>query len=960
MTVREATCDQDGYMERKCTVSGCAASEIIIIEKAGHTYGAATTVKPTCTTEGYDRYECSVCGHEDRRNEVPAIGHKYEATVTAPTCGQGGYTTYTCANGCGDTYIADYTVATNAHTWNSGVETVKATCSAEGLKTYTCTVCGTTRTEIIDKVGHTAVSENVDIAAGDCVTAGSYKVITTCSVCGVKISEQIVATPASGHKLEVTTKTEAPSCTTEGKYIEVHTCTVCNKTIAEISYPIPAAGHDWDHENAVIVEATCQATGTKTTVCKVCGEKDVEILAKTAHKPGAVETTTVDATCTANGSVVSVIKCTVCGEILTSSSVIIPMTGHTWNTVAESVTPATCKDEGVEVYKCVDCDATKEVILGKVAHTPGKAVETVVEATCTEPGSIETRIDCSVCGTNLSQTVVPIEKAEHTLVAGEVIKQPTCTELGEQEYICSVCGEKVIKPVAMIAHNYSAVVTKPDCLNEGYTTYTCVCGDSYVADYTAALGHKYTEKKVEPTCLGTGYSEFTCENCGHTYRDNFVDALGHDLKHIEAKDATCFVDGNIEHWVCQRCGKYYLTATGSGATSAENVVIKAAHTMTHVPANAKTCAADGNVEYWYCSVCGKYYLDAEGTKETTAEAIVVKTTCDFKHVPAKEATCTVDGNIEHWYCATCKKYYADKDATQVLTADKVVVKAGHDMKLIAADPGNCFIEGIAEHYECSKCGGLFVKNGDQFKAVKLEDLLVAPHCCDTTAEHCDALLLGMTDVKPYPMWYHNHIDCIIDRKIMNGMSTTTFEPDRSSTRAMIVTMIYRMECERQGVKPGELSYSYHGGLHDITGNEWYADAAKWAFSTGVMKGVIRADGTLIFDGDGTITREMLAAFLYRYVHETRNIDTVYNLETRKVEDVKPNDLSTFPDTSSVADWAMAAMQWCVGTGVINGVEEIVDGSAISKLAPQSDATRAQIATMFHRMIELIIEPSEKN
>lgn len=162
-------------------------------------------------------------------------------------------------------------------------------------------------------------------------------------------------------------------------------------------------------------------------------------------------------------------------------------------------------------------------------------------------------------------------------------------------------------------------------------------------------------------------------------------------------------------------------------------------------------------------------------------------------------------------------------------------------------------------------------------------------------------------------WYHEPVDYMLETGMMNGMSATTFEPNGTLTRAQLVTILYR-----------------HAGSPDVTGlpnpfadvapQSWYAKAVIWAAANGVVKGTSAAT----FAPEDAITREQIAAILYRYNGEAVTGDL----------------LSSFPDADAVSGYAVEAMQWAVSRGLISG-DPASDGTLW--LRPRDGATRAQIA-----------------
>ena len=150
----EPTETTPGTRTHTCAVCGATKTEVIPATGA-HTFVFTKNIAPACTTEGYDLYTCSGCGATEQRNAKPALGHKWDnGTVTAePTEKDPGTMTYTCTV-CGQTKT-EVIPATGPHThvWDEGTVTVAPTETTPGVRTYTCTVCGQTRTEIIPATG---------------------------------------------------------------------------------------------------------------------------------------------------------------------------------------------------------------------------------------------------------------------------------------------------------------------------------------------------------------------------------------------------------------------------------------------------------------------------------------------------------------------------------------------------------------------------------------------------------------------------------------------------------------------------------------------------------------------------------------------------------------------------------------------------------------------------------------
>ena len=195
----------------------------------------------------------------------------HENTVPA-TCGEAGRIETICDN-CGDVVSTKEIPATGAHTWDNGTVTTEPTETTPGVRTFTCAVCGQTRTETIPATGeHTFVfTKNV---APTC-TADGYD-LYTCSGCGA--TEKRNSKPALGHKWDSGKVTTEPTETTPG--VRTYTCTVCGEVKTEV---IPATGahtHKWD-AGKVTTEPTATTPGVRTYTCTVCGQTKNEIIPAT-------------------------------------------------------------------------------------------------------------------------------------------------------------------------------------------------------------------------------------------------------------------------------------------------------------------------------------------------------------------------------------------------------------------------------------------------------------------------------------------------------------------------------------------------------------------------------------------------------------------------------------------------------------------------------------------------------
>lgn len=166
------------------------------------------------------------------------------------------------------------------------------------------------------------------------------------------------------------------------------------------------------------------------------------------------------------------------------------------------------------------------------------------------------------------------------------------------------------------------------------------------------------------------------------------------------------------------------------------------------------------------------------------------------------------------------------------------------------------------------------------------------------------------------LWYHDAVDYAVTNKLFNGTSPTTFAPDAAMTRAMLVTVLHRMEGT-----PAPEGESAFVDLKD----DWYKDAVAWAAENGIVNGMDPEH----FNPDGEVTREQAMTMLMRYA-KYKGMDVSATVE-----------LTKYADADQIGEWASDAVHWAVAVGLINGTTP-------TTLEPQGTSTRAQVATILMR------------
>ena len=193
----------------------------------------------------------------------------------------------------------------------------------------------------------------------------------------------------------------------------------------------------------------------------------------------------------------------------------------------------------------------------------------------------------------------------------------------------------------------------------------------------------------------------------------------------------------------------------------------------------------------------------------------------------------------------------------------------------------------------------------------------------------NSVLSVFSDVKE-GQWYVDAVQYVYDHGIMSG-SGSLFKPNGNITREQVIATLYNMEG-----KPEVTDYKAVGALKDVKAGQWYTDAICWAYNTGVASG---SNGK--FNVGADVTRQQLAMMLYNYA-AYKGYDTTANGDYSKLEGAK-----------DVASYAVTAMKWAYGKGLISGSKTIVNGVTVYNLNPTGNATRAQMASILKSFCENI-------
>ncbi len=633
----------DGYVENMTVTKDINLYSMWSHLNNGHEY-VLTTISPTCETEGYDKYVCSICDHEYHTNIKSKLGHSYNDWIidTNAACEDDGLRHHICSR-CN--YNEEEIIPALGHNYQV-INKIPSTCTSEGNVEYQCSTCQNKTTETLSMANHNYVKKKVNKTWLQWLIERLLNIFF-------------------GYEGD------------EGFYYQ---CSECNhiQTIEERnsgSSALLTCEHELkDFET--ILDATCNNYGILGRYCIKCNKLiEAKTINRLDHNYNIVEV--INPTCTEKGYTKH--TCSLCNE--SYNDIYIESIGHAYEEWVEEV-PAACENDGVKAhYECSRChkyfDTNKNEIRNLVIDKLGHNLihHEKLEPTCIEDGH-EEYDTCTRCDYTTYKT---INKLGHDLVHHERL-DATCTSIGYEAYDeCSRCDYSTYKEIAKLPHDYKDEWSYDEnghyheCKNCNHKENESVHSYTWIID-------------VEPTEDATGTKHEECSVCHSKRNENtLIEKLDHkhQMEHVSRKEATCEEDGNIEYYHCIKCNKNYEDENGNKLLY--EVVIKASHNygtwIAEIPA---TCEQDGIKGHYECSRCHKYFNN--NNKKEISNLVINKLGHDLTHHERLEATCTSVGHEAYDECSRCD-----------YSTYKEIAKLPHDYK------DEWSYDENGHYHECKNC-----------------------------------------------------------------------------------------------------------------------------------------------------------------------------------------------------------------------------------------------------------------
>ena len=708
--------------------------------------------------------------------------------------------------------------------------------------------------------------------------------------------------------------------------------------------------HQWD-VGKITAPATCTTAGVKTYTCADCGRTKTETLAALEHNYGDPSYVWNGTSCTAER------VCSRDGSHKETETVTAAVTvTQNKDCVSDELSTYTARFQNTAF-----AEQPKEDVV-----TANKLGHDFENGTWQSDGDYHWK-KCSRCDVTNEEN-----KAPHNWDTGVIKTQPTCTTAGEKTFTCTACSATRTEPVSATGHSWSSEWTSDT------THHWHECGNAKcdVTKNSAKDGYG-------PHSGGTANctQQAVCASCGTAYGG--LDANGHDWgAWAVTKPATTSAAGE-ETRTCKRDASHTETRAipkltpapsgggssgGSSSTPTITVPVSGSSDTVHVSASVSGSTAEV-----------KAVKSAELDKIGTDSAVVIDLSGLSKSVTGVQLpTDTIDSICKAGADGvTIRLPNAELRIDRQTLAAVAGQAAGSSVRLVVEPDGKARStmtaaqrSTLAGMKNAAALEAYFVSNGTRIRDFKggsvelsipyraegairawflKEDgtrepvsarydkenaQLILHHFSHYVIEELDSSAaytvcakddscpLGAFGDLTAAAWYHDGVHYCLENGLMRGVSGGKFLPDGSTTRAQLVTVLWRLEGS-----PETTSAVRFG---DTAGGAWYTEAVRWAAGCGVVKGYDNG----CFGPNDAVTREQMAAILYRYAQH-KGYDVSAGNDT---------NILSFDDAFAVSEYAIPAMQWACGSGMVRGIAQ--KGGML--LAPRDTTTRAQTATLLTR------------
>ena len=540
--------------------------------------------------------------------------------------------------------------------------------------------------KITYSVDHTHEIERVPMVLATCLNDGvSYMYCAECSY----VDDACQVYSVNGEHTYNWVNDTDPTCTEDGTSHGI--CIYCGYE-GEYGTVVPALGHSFEWVTDIAV--TCESDGLQHEKCISCGlvQNENTVVEKTGHDYAWI----IDKKNTCGFDGYKHQECQNCGDIQSEGTVIPASNAHPQFRYGYA-----CREDGTYYgYKCIDCnyiEGTEKKVSSSVHYNT--TLSYIIEPTCTETGTAQ--YVCSYCGIAVSDTVITVAAAGHTYEY-VIETPPTCVDTGVKRQQCSVCGIKTDVTLSVAAtkiHTYAWVTdADSDCVNEGIQHEECVnCGvTTSETKAIAAKGHTYewvTDR--EATCTQVGLMHQQCKVCGGTASENTeIQIKAHVCEWIIDVEPGCGTNG-VKHQKCQNCGSVLNENTPIPATCE--------HSYEWIVDVAAGCLNDGRM-HQYCAVC-----DSVAMRNTVIPA---RGGHEFETVYYEQPTCTESGGLRVAciHCGTVK-------------SEEIYPALGHSYgrwsENVKSDSGR-----LESQRSCSRCGYVQQRNYTVGNVIYLEDFIM--------------------------------------------------------------------------------------------------------------------------------------------------------------------------------------------------------------------------------------------